>query len=427
MSIAVVAMTDSSSTNPKIPIYDWKNTNIILSSFYWTYIVLQLFSGYIFKKFGLRRVLLVSMFINSSAFTLVPLCSSLFGSSGVIGVRMIQGLFQGFTFPACHAVLGLWAPINERSQLTILLYSGGNVGVILALLITGYLAASWYGWPIVFYIFGACGITWCIVWFILGYDTPSEHPWISETERIYIEESLEQTQKNDIDIPWKAILTSFPFWVLITSNMGNAWGLNIITLDLPTFLSKGLGLNISSNGLISASPQMVQLVLIIVAAPIGDYIVNRKIVSLMNCRRIFQFCATILPSLALVWLAFVSKTQIALAVFLLNIIMGLSGLLMHGSYINHIDLSPTYGGLLLGVENAFSEVLAITGPIFVQWFLTDMTNIILWHVKIHNIFHSLLLILFTYINIYSYKRINVQLIHYINFLIELFLVISLKE
>lgn len=37
---------------------------------------------------------------------------------------MIQGLLQGFTFPACHAALGLWAPLSERSKLTVLIYSG---------------------------------------------------------------------------------------------------------------------------------------------------------------------------------------------------------------------------------------------------------------------------------------------------------------
>lgn len=293
MSIAVVAMTNyNSTTSADVPRYKWADTNnIILSSFYWTYIILQPFSGYFFKHFGLKKCLLGTMLFNGIAFTLIPSAAASFGYMGVIACRMIQGMLQGFTFPACHAALGLWAPLSERSKLTVLIYSGNNVGTILALLITGYISSSPFGWPLAFYLFGATSIVWCIAWLFLGFDSPSKHPRIGEAEKHYIMKSLEHCEE-DMDgsskFPIKQILTSLPFWALAVCNIGNTWGVTLLDVEVPTYISKVFEFDIDVNGLLSALPQVTQLLLSLIFAPITDYVVDKKVLSLINCRRLFQ-------------------------------------------------------------------------------------------------------------------------------------------
>jgi len=39
-------------------------------------------------------------------------------------------------------------------------------------------------------IAGAMGVIWSIMWFFLVYDTPSQHPRISDKEKNYIENAL---------------------------------------------------------------------------------------------------------------------------------------------------------------------------------------------------------------------------------------------
>lgn len=56
--------------------------------------------------------------------------------------------------------------------------------------ITGFIAASWAGWPAAFYLFSGLGYGWMIVWGIFGAETPSKCSRISEIEKKYIEESL---------------------------------------------------------------------------------------------------------------------------------------------------------------------------------------------------------------------------------------------
>ncbi|ERL96105.1 hypothetical protein D910_01045, partial [Dendroctonus ponderosae] len=294
----------------------------------------------------------------------------------------------------CHAALGLWAPLNERSKLTVLIYSGCNVGVILAMLITGWISSSVYGWPLVFYLFGATTIVWCIAWFFLGYDSPAKHPRIGVAEKHYIMEALEHCEEemSDSNLPIRQILTSLPFWALAICNIGNTWGITLFDLEVPTYLQKVLGFDIKTNGIISSLPQITQLGLSLVFAPVTDYIVEKKVISLMNCRRLFQvlgeFCSqngkcgsldgSLVPAATLVWLAFISKSQATLIIILLNVIIGLTVFLYNGSYINHVDISPKYAGLMLGMENSISQMVGLTGPIFVQYMVPDLSDILLW-------------------------------------------------
>jgi sugar phosphate permease len=35
-------------------------------------------------------------------------------------------LFQGFSFPALHVMISRWAPVEERSLISSVVYAGGN-------------------------------------------------------------------------------------------------------------------------------------------------------------------------------------------------------------------------------------------------------------------------------------------------------------
>lgn len=64
------------------------------------------------------------------------------------------------------------------------------MGTVVSMLVTGYISASWSGWPMVFYVYGGLGLVWAILMGIFGANTPSESKNISEEERVFIESSL---------------------------------------------------------------------------------------------------------------------------------------------------------------------------------------------------------------------------------------------
>lgn len=56
--------------------------------------------------------------------------------------------------------------------------------------VTGWIAASSVGWPAAFFLYGALGAIWVVIWFFFGASRPSTCKNISEEEKKYIEISL---------------------------------------------------------------------------------------------------------------------------------------------------------------------------------------------------------------------------------------------
>lgn len=63
---------------------------------------------------------------------------------------------------------------------------GFSFGIGLTYPLCGVLIAH-YGWRSVFYTTGSLGIIWCLVWWLLAFDTPAKHPRITKKELDYIE------------------------------------------------------------------------------------------------------------------------------------------------------------------------------------------------------------------------------------------------
>lgn len=128
--------------------------------------------------------------MNSIFSLLIPYTANNFGSIGVMICRALQGFSQGFMFPSVHTLMSKWAPLPERSRMGTFVYTGGPFGTVLAMPITGWISASHTGWPVVFYLYGACGLIWTVMYFILGAESPAHHKNISVEEKYYIEKSL---------------------------------------------------------------------------------------------------------------------------------------------------------------------------------------------------------------------------------------------
>lgn len=54
-----------------------------------------------------------------------------------------------------------------------------------------------FNWESVFYVTGFIGLVWFVAWWLIVFDTPEEHPRISEKERQYIQKSLGTSVTNN--------------------------------------------------------------------------------------------------------------------------------------------------------------------------------------------------------------------------------------
>jgi MFS transporter, ACS family, solute carrier family 17 (sodium-dependent inorganic phosphate cotransporter), other len=109
--------------------YEWSEAvqGVILSSFYWGYIITHLPSGMLVEKFGGKITLLSGIFATSVLTFLTPLSISVGGSTLLIINRIVMGLCQGFIYASVFGLLSTWIPLSERTTLGVFVLSGIQV------------------------------------------------------------------------------------------------------------------------------------------------------------------------------------------------------------------------------------------------------------------------------------------------------------
>lgn len=104
---------------------EWESKkNLMLSSFFWGYICLQVGAGQLAKNYGPKLFLCVAIFVTSLFTILIPILGEAIGYGGVILCRIVQGLSQGFLVPSIHNLLSHWAPTSERATYGSAVYAG---------------------------------------------------------------------------------------------------------------------------------------------------------------------------------------------------------------------------------------------------------------------------------------------------------------
>uniref|UniRef100_A0A336LZS5 Putative inorganic phosphate cotransporter n=1 Tax=Culicoides sonorensis TaxID=179676 RepID=A0A336LZS5_CULSO len=382
MSVGIVAMTDRNNSNPDFEEFAWteKTQGVVLSSFFWGYVITQIPAGQLAQKFGPKILLLISIGTCSALAVFTPIVASLGGWQALVALRGLQGLSQGFIFPSTHTLLSRWAPVSERGRIGTYCYAGSQFGTVLMLSTSGFLASSPIGWPSIFYISGACGLLWSVLWFFYGGNSPAEYKNISLEEKEFIQSSLGSHDHKKIVTPWRAMLTSAPMIALIIVHSAHNWGFWTLLTEMPTYMKNVLGLDIKKNALLSALPYFCMWCASMVLSPLSDFLTNRGHLSLGFSRKLFNSIGLWGPMCALLGLAYVPKGSVELAVALLTVAVGINSATYLGFQVNHIDLAPNHAGTMMGITNCAANIMSFLAPLVVGFVLDDAKNPEQWKI-----------------------------------------------
>jgi ACS family hexuronate transporter-like MFS transporter len=125
--------------------------------------------------------------------------------------RFLLGAGEAGNFPASIKAVAEWFPKRERALATGIFNAGTNVGAVAAYPIVGWLLLKW-GWQAAFIGTGALGFL-CLVLWLAFYRLPREHPWISASERDYIESSAgEHSRGLQPELAWRSIFAYRQAW-----------------------------------------------------------------------------------------------------------------------------------------------------------------------------------------------------------------------
>jgi ACS family hexuronate transporter-like MFS transporter len=158
----------------------------LVDAFQAAYAVGMLVSGGFIDWLGTRLGYAIAMVFWSVASMGTALANTL---GSFAASRVALGLGEAAVFPASIKAVAEWFPKKERALATGIFNAGTNVGAMLAPVAVSWISARW-GWRGSFVGVGALGFIWLIFWLLI-YREPAEHPYVSRRELDYIRSDLE--------------------------------------------------------------------------------------------------------------------------------------------------------------------------------------------------------------------------------------------
>ena len=209
----------------------------IVMTFQIAYAIGLITTGRFLDKFGTRLGYTLAIILWSIASTAHAAARSVFTFSLM---RFFLGIGESANFPAAVKTIAEWFPKKERALATGVFNIGSSVGAFLTpVLVSGIFVA--YGWQWAFIITGSLGFIWIIFW-LLFYYPPQNHPGLTKTEYDYILSDNEPEQQ--VTIRWKALFKYRPTYAIVLSRFLTDWVWWFILFWIPDFLNKMHQINI---------------------------------------------------------------------------------------------------------------------------------------------------------------------------------------
>ncbi|XP_040062494.1 sialin [Ixodes scapularis] len=362
---------------------------LVLGAFFYGYTLTQIPGAFLAERFGGKWPFGLGLLCTATMTLLTPMAAKA-GAHVLVAVRVIEGLGEGVTYPAMFSMVGRWAPPHERGSLLAVAYIGSNVGAILGMPLTAlFCDTPGLGWEPAFYVFGAVGCAYFVMYAWRVRSDPHGDPWISDAELEYISRCRETLGPEDPKIqrvptrpgptPWGAILRSGPLLALTLSRFSSLWGQFTVLTGLPTYMTSVIHLPLGKNGLVNSVIFSAQSVGMLIGGFLGDHFRKKSYMPTTAIRKLFQTVSLVGAGLVLALVPWAGCNQMAVS-SLLVLAMGIYGLAAGGVTPAIVDMAPAYAGTLYGICGTISNASGFLAPLVVGVITTPVPSLANWSV-----------------------------------------------
>lgn len=377
-NISVINSTMNSEGSGSL--YDWSSTvkSVVVSSFYWCYVLSQVVGGIATQYFGTKQVFGWSQFATALCSLFIPFAADLHYSAVVI-LRSVQGFSSGLTWPAMYAIVGYWIPLAERSRF-MSSFQGFSIGIGLTYPMCGFIIDN-FGWRYVFFTTGSLGMIWCILWYYLAFNTPKEHPRISAQEIEYIAVSVSSEAKEAVgmSVPWKSIFTSLPAYAIGITTFGRIWIHYIFIVCGPNFMKNMLKFNYKANGFLSGMPFICSYISSVLFCYLADKLMLSNWMSLTNVRKLFTAFSQVVPGILIYWIGYIDKNIVLLLVIWFVAVAFITASYA-GAMANIVDIAPNLAGPVLAFCQTIHMSASFLSPLVSGIIVTNESSIEQWRI-----------------------------------------------
>jgi sugar phosphate permease len=329
------------------------------SAYNWTYGALQIPSGLLLDRFGVRRVGIVGTAVWSIASFLAAASR---GIGGLFGSRFLLGIGEAPTFPGNSKATGYWFPKDERSLATAMFDSMAKFSSAIGVPMLG-LVLLHFGWR---WNFGVTGII-SVVYFALFcvyYKNPSQDAALSDAEREHIRRGGAQPEDPTLaaaGAPLAYLLQQPKVWGLALGYGSYNYVFFLLLTWLPSYLSEAHHLELSQSIFYTSVPWLCATVAeLIVGGWLVDFLIQRGW-SAVRVRQTVLVGGTAL-GLGIFGVAYAQSTQAAV-VWITISITGLSIAAPVGWSMPSLIAPKESVGTVGGIMNTSNQIAGIVAPI----------------------------------------------------------------
>jgi ACS family glucarate transporter-like MFS transporter len=322
----------------------------VLSAFIISYGLLQIPLGALGDKRGQRTVLAVIV-LWWSCFT--GLTGMAGGFISLLLIRFSFGIGEAGAYPCMTGAIGRWFPKSHTGKAQGYIWAASRVGGALTPFIVIPIITN-LGWRAAFYILGAAGLIWVIVWYTWYRDNPAGKKGITRAELNELETVVTKTEK--VTIPWSGIVRSRQFWLIIGMYWFYAWASWFFFSWFPTFMEQGRGFEYKELNWAVSVPFLSSMIGNISGGYLSDSLSKKY--GLKTGRRIIGVGSLALSAVFMFLAAFIpGKIQVFI---FLSLSFGVIDLMLPSAWAVCLDVGRKYGGAISGAMNTAGNIGGFT-------------------------------------------------------------------
>jgi MFS family permease len=343
------------------------------SAYNWTYAALQLPSGLLLDRFGVKKVGRCSTILWAIASFGAAVST---GIGGFLAARLFLGIGEAPTFPANSKAIGYWFPKQERSLATAIFDSMAKLSSAIGVPLLGILLLH-FGWRWSFAATGFISVLFFVLFYAL-YRNPSEDRRLSDAERQFIAKGGAQPEDR------AKAAKGAPLWYLLRQRRvcglalgfaGYNYTFYLLLTWLPSYFLAVHNVDLLHSVAYTSVPWLFATLTDLI---VGGWLVDALIQRGWNAVRVRQVVLIGGTSLGLGILGAAQAQSAAAALFWISLsIGGLSAASPVGWSIPSLIAPKESVGTVGGILNFSNQLAAIAAPI-VTGYVVQSTHAYSW-------------------------------------------------
>ncbi|TAJ68955.1 MAG: MFS transporter [Phenylobacterium sp.] len=312
----------------------------LISAFFWTYTPGQILAGWLTERINAYRTLAVGLALWSLATLLSGFAT---GFVGLFVLRLLLGVGESAAFPCSSKLIAQHVPAHKLGGANGLIIMGLSLGPAVGIFFGGLLMAE-LGWRGVFILFGALSVLW--LW-----------PWLAATRKL---SAAAATLEEGRCPSFLTILVRPELWGASLGHFSVNFGFYFVISWMPLYLVQEQGYSLAEMAGIGGLVYLAYAAASLASGWISDRWIGAGGTPNL-VRKTFFVGSHLLAATALMACAFGTPDAALASLFVTGVAFGTVG--PHIFATGQTLAGPRAAGKWMGVQNCFSNMAGILGPI----------------------------------------------------------------